>query len=63
MTWGDYFFFYECPECGKKYRYPIDLMSDPDYGACPDCHGMGKFGGETKDIKQGETKFSDYEYV
>ena len=25
MTWGTYYFFYECPQCGKKYRYELEL--------------------------------------
>ncbi len=24
MTWGTYYFFYECPQCGKKYRYELE---------------------------------------
>ena len=64
MTWGTYYFFYECPQCGKKYRYELEGSSNEEFGLCPDCHVMGKFVGETKYIKQGEADpFIDYEFV
>ncbi len=63
MTWGAYFMFYECPECGKKFRYELDDISEESFGRCPDRHVMGTFVGETKDIRQGENRFADYEYV
>lgn len=28
MTWGTYYFFYECPQCGKKYRYELEGSGD-----------------------------------
>ena len=28
MTWGTYYFFYECPQCGKKYRYELEGSAD-----------------------------------
>ena len=63
MTWGTYYFFYQCQQCGKKYRYELEGSSDEEFGYCPDCHVMGTFVGETKDNKQGEDKFADYEFV
>ena len=64
MTWGTYYFFYECPKCGKKYRYELEGSSNETFGLCPDCHVMGRLVGETKDIKQGEADpFVDYEFV
>ena len=64
MTWGTYYFFYECPQCGKKYRYELEGSSNETFGLCPDCRVMGRLGGETKDIKQGEADpFVDYEFV
>lgn len=63
MTWGTYYFFYECPKCRKKFRYELEFASEPNFGMCPDCKVMGTFVGETKDNKQGEDKFADYEFV
>ena len=63
MTWGTYYFFYDCPRCGKKYRWCTEVLSDPEFGECPDCHVEGTFVGETKDLAQGDTRFDDYEYV
>ena len=47
MTWGTYYFFYECPQCGKKYRYELEGSADEEFGFCPECHVMGTFVGET----------------
>ena len=35
MTWGTYYFFYECPQCGKKYRYELEGSADEEFGFCP----------------------------
>ena len=43
MTWGTYYFFYECPQCGKKYRYELEGSADEEFGFCPECHVMGTF--------------------
>ena len=32
MTWGTYYFFYECPQCGKKYRYELEGSADEEFG-------------------------------
>lgn len=63
MTWGAYFMFYQCPECGRKYRWALEDMSDPEFGQCPSCQVMGELKGETKDISQGESRFEEYEYL
>ena len=63
MTWGTYYFFYECPQCGKKYRYELEGSADEEFGFCPECHVMGTFVGETKDNQQGEDMFAYYEFV
>lgn len=63
MTWGSYFFFYECPSCGKKYRWELADMEDEHFSQCPSCHISGELKGETRDIQQGEESFADYEYI
>ncbi len=60
---GNLLLFYECPQCGKKYRYELEGSADEEFGFCPECHVMGTFVGETKDNQQGEDKFADYEFV
>ena len=62
MTWGPYFMFYECPKCGRKYRWELVDLSDPQFGCCPGCGSMGMLVGESKDIKQGERKYEEFEY-
>jgi len=55
--------FYNCPQCKKKYRWSLDDVNDTTFGECPACHIQGTLVGETKDIQQGENKFSDYDYI
>jgi len=63
MTWGPYFFFYECPECERKYRWALEDMNESEFAECPGCHKPGTLLGETKDLTQGDTSFADYEYI
>ena len=37
MTWGALYFYYKCPECGKLFKYAIDLIPEfgDDFGKCP----------------------------
>lgn len=63
MTWGAYFFFYDCPKCGKKYRWGTEDISNTDFSKCPECGEAGTLVGETRDIGQGENDFSEYDYV
>lgn len=43
MTWGVSLMYYHCPRCGKKFKYPLDLLSyfGDSFGLCPDCQVMG----------------------
>lgn len=45
MTWGIAYMYYNCPQCGKKYKYGLDLMAQfgEDFGKCPDCNILGQF--------------------
>ena len=45
MSWGALYFYYKCPECGKLFKYAIDLIPEfgDDFGKCPDCQVMGTF--------------------
>lgn len=63
MTWGPYYFFYECPECGKKFRWCLDDMNESSFSQCPACHTEGHLIGETKELVQGDARFVDYEDV
>lgn len=60
MSWGGYFFFYDCPACGTKFRWHLDDMTEADFGACPACKAAGTLVGETKDVTQGDTRFDSY---
>lgn len=63
MTWGPYYFFYNCPNCGKKYRWSIDEMDYREFSHCPNCQTPGELVGETKDINQQADIFADYDYI
>lgn len=45
MSWGPCFMYYRCPDCGKKFKYAVDMMPvfGDDFGRCPDCGAMGTF--------------------
>ena len=45
MTWGACYMYYHCPECGKKFKYAVDMIPDfgDDFGHCPECGAMGVF--------------------
>lgn len=64
MTWGSYWMFFNCPKCGKKYRWALEELPDPLFGKCPDCRIDGKLVAETKDLDHGkDDDFADYEYA
>lgn len=37
--------YYHCPNCGMKFKYPLDLMVEfgEDFGKCPNCGIMGSY--------------------
>lgn len=45
MTWGPMFMYYRCDNCGKKFKYELDLMVafGQRFGCCPKCGTMGTF--------------------
>lgn len=44
MTWGAFYMYYECPECGKKFKSEEGLIADlgEKFGKCPVCGTLGK---------------------
>ncbi|MBQ1423215.1 MAG: excinuclease ATPase subunit [Lachnospiraceae bacterium] len=45
MTWGPQMMYYHCPECGLKFEYATDLMTEfgAEFGFCPKCKVMGVY--------------------
>lgn len=45
MSWGSGFFYYHCPDCGKKFKYAVEDIPDfgDRFGACPDCGKLGQY--------------------
>ena len=43
MSWGACFMYYHCPECGKKFKYALDMLSvfGESFGRCPECGAEG----------------------
>lgn len=37
--------YYHCPDCGKKFKYALDLMAEfgDDFGKCPNCNTLGEY--------------------
>lgn len=63
MSWGGYFMFYDCPVCGKKFKWSLEEVADAEFGQCPQCQAPGLLTGESKDLAQGEVRFGEYEEV
>ncbi len=44
MSWGPCFMYYRCPECGKKFKYAVDMIPvfGAEFGFCPVCEVEGK---------------------
>ena len=42
MTWGPMFMYYHCPQCGFKFEYALDMISEfgETFGYCPKCNVM-----------------------
>lgn len=53
MTWGPCFMYYHCPQCGKKFKYAVDLIPEfaDAFGTCPECAVPGVLEGEGARIK------------
>ena len=48
MTWGTLWMYYQCPICGRKFKYDasfIPSMGD-EFGLCPTCKVEGTLVGE-----------------
>lgn len=58
MSWRPGFFYYQCPDCGKKFKYAQDLIPEfgDAFGKCPDCGTMGTY------VKDGSRGTDDAEY-
>ncbi len=60
MTWGPYWMFYQCRLCGKQYKYSVENIQMPTFGACPICKKEGALIGESRDKIAGA---ADYEEI
>lgn len=45
MSWGSCFLYYHCPDCGKRFKYDLDLIPvlGDGFGACPTCGAAGVY--------------------
>ncbi len=62
MTWGPYWMFYICPNCGKKFKYTLDNLADEEFGKCPGCGTEGEFVAETRDMPEDALDYEDGYY-
>ena len=61
MSWGAYWMYYDCKNCGTHYRWTLDYLSDPDFGRCPNCGEENVLVAESKDLKPEDAgKYADY---
>ena len=47
MSWGVYWMFYRCPDCGKKFKSGADTITEAAFGRCPGCGTEGELVGES----------------
>ena len=59
MTWGISLMYYHCPQCGLKFKYPLDLISSfgDDFGLCPRCRLQGIY------EYDGPRRIDDLDYI
>ncbi len=45
MSWGPSWFYYRCPNCGKKFRSETGLMAllGEKFDRCPKCGAKGEY--------------------
>lgn len=45
MSWGVSFMYYHCAQCGLKFKYALDLISQfgDEFGQCPNCKLQGVY--------------------
>lgn len=43
MSWGVCFLYYQCPRCGRLFKYAADMIPvfGEDFGRCPGCGTPG----------------------
>ena len=51
--------YYHCPQCGLKFKYPLDLISSfgDDFGLCPRCRIQGIY------EYDGPRRIDDLDYI
>ncbi len=64
MSWGPCFFYYRCPQCGRRFKYAADLIPEfgDRFGNCPDCGLAGDYlydGARTPDDADYEEVYDD----
>lgn len=60
MSWGVYWMFYHCPQCGKQFKSGTDTITEPGFGKCPICHTEGVLVGESgKTIPENTGSYED----
>ena len=45
MSWVPCFMYYHCPDCGRRFKYAVDLIPEVGdrFGCCPVCGSAGIF--------------------
>ncbi len=59
MSWGPCYMYYHCPDCGRKFKYAVDMIPvfGDKFGICPDCGAGGMF------EKDGARTTDDMDYL
>ncbi len=54
MSWGAFWMYYKCPQCGKTFKNQMDSISEPDFGHCVHCDIDATFVGESGAEPEGD---------
>ena len=50
MSWGAYWMYYDCKNCGEHYRWSLDYISSENFAHCPNCGEENPLAFEAKDL-------------
>lgn len=62
MTWGPYWMFYVCPECGTRFKYTLENISEDYFGKCISCGAEGTLVAESRDMPKDAEDYEDGYY-
>lgn len=54
--------FYVCPECGTRFKYTLENISEDYFGKCINCGAEGTLVAESRDMPKDAEDYEDGYY-